>query len=506
MTFRLLLCWLLCTVLLIGCAEPAPTPTATIEVVFQATEVAVEESTEAATEEATAVPPTSTPLPEPTSTPTPEPTVQLIRAAAQTVDDSGSVRIRRIVVAEDSWLALFSNDKLLGAWDIAAGETENLDVVIDPLLVGVLIEARLYEGGEEAFSAETTPQLIQDNDPIVATFDINRAITFPSITGITQDVEEDGIVRLTSLVSPSDGWVVAYNDDGGQPGDMVGLQWIFAGQHSNIAIPLLWRQATPTLHVLLHADEGESGRFEPGIDPIVQLGDDQVSTTFTVTYPPDIAIIDQPVISNTLLIDRVISDGPGWLTIIFETEEGLPGNVIGFAPLVDGVNEMVSVEILPNAYTPILYAQVHQDIGEVGVFEFPGGDPPAIYRDEVFLFPFATDTGNYVVSADQAIDYADGKAMVNVPLAVGDVDMFVVVRTEVEGLPLGDVIGSTWVPAGISRNVLVEIDAESATPLLHVALHIDRDILKVLEYPDGRDFELQRRRAAIAAPFLVLDE
>ncbi len=69
---------------------------------------------------------------------------------------------------------------------------------------------------------------------------------------------------------------------------------------------------------------------------------------------------------------------------------------------------------------------------------------------------------------------------------------------------LGDVIGYTWRPPGVHRDIVVEIDAEAATETLYAGMHIDRDAMQQFEFPDGRDYELQRQRTPITSPFVVL--
>ena len=249
---------------------------------------------------------------------------------------------------------------------------------------------------------------------------------------------------------------------------------------------------------------GEEGLFDRGTDPIVRVGGEAISAEVRATFPLDIAIINQPVLNGEVIIDRVISDGPGWITILFENDAGEPGNVIGFTQLVDGVNENVIGEVNQPLVTPVLYARLHEDTGVAGDFDFPNEDPIVLYEEQVIVFPIATDTGNYIATMDQAIDYSNGEAHITVPLVVADIEVFVVVREDVEG-SLGNVLGYEWVAAGVTRDLEIEIDAEAATPTLYVAMHIDRDELMVFEFPDGRDFELQRRRAPIAAPFAVLE-
>lgn len=483
---------------LVACAsQPEPTATPTLVAV-----VPTSTPTSAAVAvEPTEVSPTVTPEPTPTETPV----VPLIELADQTIGDDGIVQIARLVSAESGWLTLTSSNVELITFPVVAGETPNLEVTVDPLLIGSTLTARLFTGGGETFDPAVNQPATTEAGPVETTAAVTLEITKPQVVMLKQEVFDDGIVIAESIVAAEPGWLAIHNDDDGELGEVVGFYIVReAGVYARVPIHILWRLATPTLHAVLYGDEGQIGRFEPQSDPVVRVQDNIVQATFEASYPPDIFILDQPVISNTVVIERVISDGPGWLTIMFETDEETPGNVIGFAPLQDGVNEYVSVELVAGAATEVLYAQLHADDTEIGVFDFPAGDLPVQYNDQLYTFPFRTDEGNYVISTDQQIHYEGGIATVNVPMAVADLDVWVVIRAELAPGALGDVLGYEWRSAGIHRDITVEIDAENTTPTLYATLHIDRDALQVFEFPEGRDYELQRQRAPIAAPFAVL--
>ncbi|AFV22228.1 hypothetical protein Mpsy_0015 [Methanolobus psychrophilus R15] len=100
---------------------------------------------------------------------------------------------------------------------------------------------------------------------------------------------------------------------------------------------------------------------------------------------PGVVVTDQPIVNDTVTVDEVVSDGPGWI-VIHADEEDAPGLVIGYSPVDDGVNENITVEI-ENA-TEILHAMLHIDADEIGVYEFPGPDIPAEVDGEVVNVPF----------------------------------------------------------------------------------------------------------------------
>ena len=83
---------------------------------------------------------------------------------------------------------------------------------------------------------------------------------------------------------------------------------------------------------------------------------------------------------------------------------------------------------------------------------------------------------------------------------VVDEDAFVVISNDANGEP-GEVIGLSWLPAGVNRDVTVELDADLATSTLYAELYLDAASDKEFDFPDGLDIPMQRNRAIIRAPF-----
>lgn len=107
---------------------------------------------------------------------------------------------------------------------------------------------------------------------------------------------------------------------------------------------------------------------------------------------PSVTVEDQAIVDGTVTVASVVSDGPGWI-VIHREEGGTFGAVIGFAPVVDGENTNVVVEIDVSQATETLFAMLHTDTGAEGEFEFPGGDPPVSVNGEIVSPPFQVTGG-----------------------------------------------------------------------------------------------------------------
>jgi len=102
---------------------------------------------------------------------------------------------------------------------------------------------------------------------------------------------------------------------------------------------------------------------------------------------PSVTVSDQPIEDGTVTVDMVVAAGPGWIVIHID-EDGSPGPVIGQAAVEEGENEDVEVEIDEDQATDTLHAMLHDDLGTVGTYEFPGADVPVQLNGEIVMEPF----------------------------------------------------------------------------------------------------------------------
>jgi hypothetical protein len=116
---------------------------------------------------------------------------------------------------------------------------------------------------------------------------------------------------------------------------------------------------------------------------------------------------------------------------------------------------------------------------------------------------FRIDSGNYLVARDQALA---GEQSISVPYAIVNRDAWLVIRDGAEGEP-GAIIGYTWLPAGINRDVLVELDsgwhAGAGAATLYAVLHQDDGEAQQFEFPEGPDTPLTRNQRIVMAPFTI---
>jgi plastocyanin len=151
----------------------------------------------------------------------------------------------------------------------------------------------------------------------------------------------------------------------------------------------------------------------------------------------------------------------------------------------------VQVEIDAGNATETMYAMLHTDAGDVGVWEFPDGpDTPVAVGEQVIAPAFKLLAGlatsqeiePAVTAVDQGI--ADGKVTIQEVVSAGP--GWLVIHAQADGKP-GPVVGYSPVTAGANSNVAVDLDLSAATATLYAMLHKDDGQVGDWEFPGGPD-------------------
>ena len=462
-----------------------------------------------ATKPAAAAPTATRPPAAPTAAPEPTPVHPVIAVDDQVLEEDGRLTIASVISPDPAWLVIHAQHEgqvgeVLGVTAVPPGGGSDITVTLDPLGATPRLVAILHQDGGEAgqFEFPGPDDPILDNGDVVATgFAVDIRVRLPVIAIADQEVMDDGLVTVTSVYTPGPGWLLIHADDDGEIGPLLGHVFLRAGENENVTIPIQWREATPTLHAVLVADGERLTRLDyPDGDLPVIVNGQPLIASFAVTLPPDVFVLDQPVVDGKIEVERVISDGPGWLVVYFD-ENDLPARIIGSAPLADGLNEQVEVEVVERAATDKLHIIIHNDDEPVGEFNFPGADEPRLYHGRLpFSFTFQTNLGNYLVVRDQA--RGEGTA-VTVPLVVADRPIWLVIRSGAAP-GAGEIIGQIWLPAGINREVMVPIDGERINKTLFAVLHADEDEPAQFDFPGGADRPLEFNGRIIQSSFELL--
>jgi predicted lipoprotein with Yx(FWY)xxD motif len=247
---------------------------------------------------------------------------------------------------------------------------------------------------------------------------------------------------------------------------------------------------------------------------IPQTGNTAAGSPGVAALPAEasVRIRDQEIRGGSVVVDEVISSGQGWLSI--QTQEGSSlGRVIGYVAVNPGPTQNVTVVVDESKATAVLYAILHTDAGQSGVFEYPGRDRPVVVGGRAVAVRF--QMGGVVATEDQAAatevanasggeaaapqaggtpppqtqpigitvedqEPVDGTVKVSVLTSTGP--GWLVIYNE-DGSRPGEIIGFSAVSGGENRDVVVNIDANKATETLYAVLHLDAGIAGQPEFP-----------------------
>lgn len=201
-----------------------------------------------------------------------------------------------------------------------------------------------------------------------------------------------------------------------------------------------------------------------------------------------VTVSDQVVVNGMVQLDEVSIPVDGWV-VIHADLNGEPGHHVGIAQVTAGTNSAVSVMIDGAMSTPALHVFLHEDTGEIGVFEH-ADDPaldPMIGGGET-MTPLATFNIAAIFAFDQQA-VGDSVVIASTILAEGG---WLVVHADNGGSP-GAVLGQAPILAGTMAPVFVPIAAEGRTTTIYPMLHFDTGEPGVYEFGtvEGADTPVQ---------------
>jgi hypothetical protein len=375
------------------------------------------------------------------------------------------------------------------------GDSINVWVPVDASMLTPTVYAMLHEDTGEVGVYEFGTVEGADSPVSGDMAAVNPPIKIDSIRAYDQFVT-DNTVTIASVTAQVDGWLVIHEGTQTEFGPVLGQTAVPAGTTTDVVVELTG-EATPFLWPMLHVDTGEVGTYEfgtvEGADGPVVVGGAVAALPIVVGAPS--MRVNSQLVTDTVWATSVLSQGPGFL-VIHADNEGAPGEVIGFAPVADGVNLNVAVEVDPAKVTPVVFPMLHADTGAVGTYEFgevEGEDLPQSGSNGSALF--------FPILAKPGIIYSgtlDGDVL-TVAEALIDTQGFLVIHADNAGAP-GPVLGFAPLVPGLSRNIAVNIP--DATDTVFPMLHVDTGALGTYEFGEveGEDLPVRVNDTPVFGP------
>jgi predicted lipoprotein with Yx(FWY)xxD motif len=219
----------------------------------------------------------------------------------------------------------------------------------------------------------------------------------PSVS--VKDQEYDGTtVIIADVFSQGPGWLAVHSQVNGTMGAPIGHAQVNSGDNKNVAVQIDPTQATPVMYAMLHQDAGIVGKYEfPGPDVPVMVNGQMLAPAFTATVQsetgnitPALTVVDQDIMDGKVTIASVTSRGPGWVDIHTQSADGSEGSEIGYTAVKSGVSVNVVVIIDATKATPVMFAMLHSDAGNIGKYESPGPDVPQQANGQMVSSSFNT--------------------------------------------------------------------------------------------------------------------
>lgn len=133
----------------------------------------------------------------------------------------------------------------------------------------------------------------------------------------------------------------------------------------------------------------------------------QAPDTGTQEITPSVTVQDQQLRTGVVTIEQVDAAQQGWI-VVHRQENNQPGAVIGHAAVSEGENRNVGVSVDQNMATDTLYAMLHADLGQGGVYEFPGADSPVQIDGQTVVQPFNVQLQE-TVEAENLVEMRDNQ-------------------------------------------------------------------------------------------------
>jgi hypothetical protein len=319
----------------------------------------------------------------------------LIAGSDQFVAEN-TVTIDTATIGEPGWLVIHADNEgapgpVIGQTLLESGRTRNVTVelsaegqtdVLWPMLHVDTGEAGVYEFG--SVEGADTPVIVDGNVAVLPIW------TVPHIR-VSDQIVTDSVVA-ESVLSEGPGFLVIHQEANGTFGGVAGVSDpLPPGLSTDVVITVDPSLLTSNVWPMLHVDTGVEGGYEfgtvEGADGPVVVNEQVV--TFPIHATPFIEMSNQPVVDNTVVVERVLADQQGWL-VIHQDQNGTYGPLAGLAPVSPGLTTNLVIELDPALVTPTLWPMLHADTVNVGEYEFGtvnGADFPIQVDGQVVTFP-----------------------------------------------------------------------------------------------------------------------
>lgn len=211
------------------------------------------------------------------------------------------------------------------------------------------------------------------------------------------------------------------------------------------------------------------------------------------TTPPanQIFVHNQETANGIAVIDQVTAAQDGWV-VVYKRADLKPDMIVGYAPVVKGVNSGVRVTLDNTRLKDIgtLWIRLHEDKGVKGLFEWgirgkSMNDGPVAENGQPVITTFGTKGSGADLAVAPSISIKSqntNKNSIMVDSVTTPVDGWLVLYKDPSLRP-SDIVGHVPVYHGVNQNLKMAVDGWrlDKTPTLWAALYEDKGVQKLME-------------------------
>ncbi len=350
-------------------------------------------------------------------------------------------------------------------------------LTISALALSLLAAACTYESSG---TTTTTVVDLQDVPPATGPADL-----------VLEDQRVEGTsLTLASVTMPDDGWVVVRVDQGGGPGEIIGISELLRkGVIARVPIPFtLPLTEDAVVHATIHVDADRDGIYtyeapDSLIDEIATFANGEAATAVGTIgllpplQPGEATLEEQRTDGTSVLAAAAVLPSPGFVALMSNVQ-GEPGEVLAITELLPAgtVGDYLFVPAVPLRISGLVFLVAWVDRNEDGLFN-PVEDDIAVRVDGSLAAASAIVT---VVPLEptsiSAVDQEGDGTFVNVAELILPSQGFVELLTDAGGVPGERLVLTGSRAAGTYEDITIELDgALTENTLLWVRTIIDFD-------------------------------
>lgn len=331
-------------------------------------------------------------------------------------------------------------------------------------------------------SGTTTTTVVDPEDVLLATGPADIALEDQRVEGTS--------LTVASVTLPSDGWVVVRADDGGAPGQIIGISEILrAGVIARVPIPFFVPiTEDTTVHASIHVDLDRDGAFtyeapDSLIDEIAIFANGEAATAVAriellpPLQPAEATLEEQRTDGTSVLAAAAVLPAPGFVALMSNVQGG-PGEVLAITELLDA-GTVADIEFAPEPpvrVSGLVFLVVWVDRDEDGLFD-PALDDVAVRVDGSLAQASAVMTVVLIEPASITVADQEGDGSVfTIAEVVFPGPGFIEVLTDAGGAPGERLIVTGSRVAGTYEDVTIEFEeALTEETVLWIRTIIDFD-------------------------------